>query len=672
MPIFIFGIDLPGKESFSKLDISSIQQKLSQENSGEVFVAVSDNSFEVFVASEKRDVFEDQFWKLFRREFGPSFDKLKADCFRLDGLAAIRHFFKRIIGMTDSGELDQSAQDIRRYFLSARERNSIGPLFNRLYQRGLWLAEKVRIELHAHKNAITPETVVAGLAQKIFGDLNEHSALIISKSLRCETFVQQLCGKNLGQMLLLDLRTGNLQEMCEEYRGKMVAEDQLSQVLASVDLVLSFDNEYLSPSLISRAMNRRKNAPLLWATLSEENGSQGHKPDFSNFYNIYYYDQADLENIVASNLKEHQKITGLVNQLIDKEVADFLNWVHSNEQYRFGNIIGKSRAMQEILELVARIAQTDISVLVDGESGTGKELVARAIHEHSSRAQKPFIIVNCGAVPETLLESELFGHVRGAFTGATSNKKGLFEAANHGTIFLDEIGETSPATQVKLLRFLQDGEIKPIGSNQTVHLDVRVIAATNRDLAQMVHDGSFRQDLYYRLNVIQLTIPPLRERREDILPLAEYFIRKCAKKINKTVYGLDGDAQKTLYNYNWLGNIRELENAMERAVALSSGNVLIKLDLPPAVINHHQAKSGNHQAANLTLKELERRHISAALEEHDWNYDLVTKILGIGRTTLWRKMKEYKISNMEGRKESNPDSQFYEKRSFSDAPGTRS
>jgi len=344
-------------------------------------------------------------------------------------------------------------------------------------------------------------------------------------------------------------------------------------------------------------------------------------------------------------LKEHQKVATLVNRLIDGEVEDFISWMDSNDQYRFGNIIGKSEAMQNILELIARVAQTNTSVLIEGESGTGKELIAQAIHEHSARSRGAFVVVNCGAIPETLLESELFGYVRGAFTGATNNKKGLFEAANHSTIFLDEIGETSPATQVKLLRFLQSGEIKPLGSNQAFNLDVRVIAATNRNLEKMVKDGAFRQDLYYRLNVIQINAPPLRERPEDVPPLVEHFMKKYAKKINKTVYHFDEEALGKLTRYDWQGNVRELENAIERAVALSSGNVLTPLDLPPAIVYQQSSEKENH-FDNLSLKDLEKRHIRATLEKQDWNYDLVTKILGIGRTTLWRKMKEYKISNV--------------------------
>jgi len=239
--------------------------------------------------------------------------------------------------------------------------------------------------------------------------------------------------------------------------------------------------------------------------------------------------------------------------------------------YGFENIVAKSKGMLEVLDLVRRVAPSDATVLIEGETGTGKELIARAVHQHSPRHNAPFLPINCGALPETILESELFGHVKGAFTDAKANKKGLFEEADTGTIFLDEISETSPSTQVKLLRVLQDGEVRRVGSNTPITVDVRVIAATNRPIRQYVADGKFREDLYYRLQVIPIRIPPLRERREDILPLAEHFLRIYNAKNNRDIKGISREAQKILLAHNWPGNVRELENAMERAVILCTG-----------------------------------------------------------------------------------------------------
>lgn len=654
MPIIAIGFDLPSREKVGKsihsflIDAKFAENFVLQNSPAEFFLFQFRRSLEVFAVSEDGEKLVSQLMEALQKKWNVPRDKLKKYHFRNDGSDAIARLFKLAIGLEESGDRGQAVKKFRDSFMSARERQWTGPYLNRLYQRGVWLSEKVRIELTLQENAVTPESVVAELSEKIFGNLEHHSALIAASSSICESFVEKLCESSLGQLFFVETGYGKIQRVLDKCRGRGVSFEQMSQVIQTTDLVLIFDKEFDLISRekeISRIMSQRKNAPLLWINFFDTEKDQVNK-DFSKYYNIYYYDKADLENIVSSNLKEHQKATRLVDDLINKEVEDFINWVNTDDQFRFGEMIGKSKAMQKILELVAQIAQTDISVLIDGESGTGKELVARAIHEHSRRAANPFVVVNCGAMSETLLESELFGHVRGAFTGATSNKKGLFEAANHGTIFLDEIGETSLAMQVKLLRFLQDGEIKPVGSNASLNLDVRLITATNRNLEEMVAEETFRQDLFYRLNVIQITVPPLRDRREDVLPLTEFFMKKYGKKIHKSIEGLQGDAKTRLRHYHWPGNVRELENAIERAVALCSGSILTLADFPPNVLNSKSSVRGMAKEGTLSLKELERNHIAETLEKHNWDYDLVTKILGIGRTTLWRKMKAYDISSL--------------------------
>ncbi|HVF85818.1 MAG TPA: sigma-54 dependent transcriptional regulator, partial [Abditibacteriaceae bacterium] len=238
------------------------------------------------------------------------------------------------------------------------------------------------------------------------------------------------------------------------------------------------------------------------------------------------------------------------------------------QKFTPGSIVATSDLMKRVLEMVARVAPTDAAVLIQGESGTGKELIARAIHQNSKRKDQPFIPINCGALPENLLESELFGHVKGAFTGAVQNKKGLFEEADGGTLFLDEVGETTPTTQVKLLRVLQDFEVRRVGSNVGVKVNVRIIAATNQRLQERIQEGGFREDLYYRLQVILMQLPPLRERREEILPLVEHYIQLNMQKMNKPIKGLSEDAKKALIEYSWPGNVRELANVVERAIIL--------------------------------------------------------------------------------------------------------
>jgi two-component system response regulator PilR (NtrC family) len=251
--------------------------------------------------------------------------------------------------------------------------------------------------------------------------------------------------------------------------------------------------------------------------------------------------------------------------------------------HTFANLVGGSSAMMAVYELIETIAPTGSTVLITGESGTGKELVARAIHAGSARSDRPFVAVNCGALPDTLLDSELFGHMRGAFTGAETNKKGLLEVAEKGTIFLDEIGEMSPMVQVKLLRVLQERRFRRLGGTDEVEADIRIIAATNRDLAKMVADGDFREDLFYRINVIPVKLPPLRERQDDVQGLAEHFVAKFAAQMKKAVQGISGAAMVCLRNYSWPGNVRELENAMERSVALERTPSVLPDSLPEAV-----------------------------------------------------------------------------------------
>ncbi|HEY2432110.1 MAG TPA: sigma-54 dependent transcriptional regulator [Vicinamibacterales bacterium] len=257
--------------------------------------------------------------------------------------------------------------------------------------------------------------------------------------------------------------------------------------------------------------------------------------------------------------------------------------------HQFSNIIGNSAAMRQVFELVDTIAGTGSTILVTGESGTGKELVARAIHVRSPRSDRPFVAVNCGALTETLLDSELFGHMRGAFTGADGNKKGLIEFADKGTIFLDEIGEMSPMLQVKVLRVLQERKLRRVGGNEEIDADIRIIAATNRDLAKMVAEGQFREDLYYRINVIPVRLPPLRERRDDVAMLAEHFVAKFAAQMNKPITGISGEALASLTAHAWPGNVRELENAMERAVALERSASILPESLPETVRGRAQA-----------------------------------------------------------------------------------
>ncbi|HJV35142.1 sigma-54 dependent transcriptional regulator [Geomonas sp.] len=314
------------------------------------------------------------------------------------------------------------------------------------------------------------------------------------------------------------------------------------------------------------------------------------------------------------------------------------------ERYEFASIIGNSRAMQLLFSRMKRIIQTDSTVLILGESGTGKELVAKAIHYNGRRKDKPFVAVNCSAIPENLLESELFGHVKGAFTGALKEKVGKFEAANQGTILLDEIGTLPMHLQTKLLRVLQEQELERVGSNKQIKLDVRVISATNVNLEEEVRRGNFREDLFYRLNVIPLQIPPLRERTEDILPLATHFLEKNCRTMGRQLMHLDKEALEALEAYPWQGNVRELENIIERIVALSEGDVISLRDLPANVTRSYL--EGSPTAVTpagidmvQTINEIEKRMIAEALQLAGGVKARAAIMLNINRTTLVEKMR---------------------------------
>jgi two-component system NtrC family response regulator len=311
---------------------------------------------------------------------------------------------------------------------------------------------------------------------------------------------------------------------------------------------------------------------------------------------------------------------------------------------RFENLIGHSKKMKELFDLAVQVAPRDSTVLILGESGTGKELLAKAIHLNSSRRSAPFVVVNCGAIPETLIESELFGHKKGSFTGAHADRVGKFEAASHGTVFLDEIGELSPALQVRLLRVIQEREIQKIGQTAPLKIDVRVIAATNRNLNTLLEDGSFREDLYYRLSVIQLRIPPLRERRDDIPLLAEHFVEQFCQRYGPPLHRLTPSAVDVLTEYNWPGNVRELENVIESAIVLGKGEQITPGYFPENVRQERTRVSQIHLQIpddGISLEDVERELILKALEKCEWNQTRAARFLNITRKTLIYRMEKY-------------------------------
>ncbi|MGA8243283.1 MAG: sigma-54 dependent transcriptional regulator, partial [Desulfobacterales bacterium] len=343
----------------------------------------------------------------------------------------------------------------------------------------------------------------------------------------------------------------------------------------------------------------------------------------------------ELKILVAKALRHHQ---------LEQENIFLKEQLGS--RFDFSNIIGRSCAMKELLETVAMVAPSEATVLILGESGTGKELIANAIHQNSPRSNHPFIKVNCAALPETLLESELFGHEKGAFTGAVSRRQGRFHLAHKGSILLDEIAEMSMATQSKILRVLQEREFEPIGSSETIKVDTRIITATNKNLEEEVRANRFREDLYYRINVVNLTVPSLRDRREDIPLLVDFFLKRYAKKNHRNLKGFTPKAMDLLMRYDWPGNIRELENVVERSVIMMRGDFITPDEFPGVLksLDPEYEQISAEILSGKSLKEMEKTMIMRTLQETDGNRTHAAEILGISRRTLQLKLKEYGVN----------------------------
>jgi len=349
-------------------------------------------------------------------------------------------------------------------------------------------------------------------------------------------------------------------------------------------------------------------------------------------------------DFVQKPFVEEELLTKVARAARRRHLAGELRAVAADfrERYNFGNIIGQSAEIRDVLGRIIRIAPTDATVLITGESGTGKELVARAIHANSLRAERPFVSINCAALTETLLESELFGHMRGAFTGAVQTRKGLFEEANGGTFFFDEIAETPPSLQAKLLRAIQEGEIRRLGDNSSINVDARIIAATNQDLRTLIEEKRFREDLYYRLNVARFELPPLRERKEDIAPIAESFIEKYGKKMGRQA-SLGPGVMDYLLGYDFPGNIRELENLIEQGVALAQDGQIHLSDIVPKSNGNGGSLHPGRQSLADMVQGVERDAIVRALRHAEGNKERAAELLGLSTTTLWRKMKRLQL-----------------------------
>lgn len=534
---------------------------------------------------------------------------------------AVELFFEAALDISLPQPVEQRLRAIREAMSYLKENTGASPYIHNLYWRILWLYEKIRLEFDFYKIPADTVKAFSQLVNKIY-DPNTHPQLALAgNSAALHKLFSEVGRQRFSRVL--SYRAGQ--------KGQVVS---LLEKLSGDIFLIGDDID--NGEVINHLKRQQHNTRLPILIICTSTVLQKHLEKKND---MFCYTLEDLEKIVGGYRKERENLIRQTRLLFREETDAFFNWSLSGKTDNFFGIISRHPSMYAIFETIVRVAPNNITVLIEGASGTGKELIARAIHRLSSRKRQPFITVNCSAIPDNLLESELFGHVKGAFTGAVVNKTGLFQEANNGTIFLDEIGELSESIQVKLLRFLQNGEIRPVGGNQTIHIDARLITATNRDLNTRVSEGLFRSDFYYRLNVVKLTLPPLNERTQDIASLTTHFIRLFSQKFNKEVNGIDNKALKILFSHSWPGNIRELENVIEHACAMALGPAITPEDLPQL-----PGETGENSIGGKTLKEMEAEHIRRALSRFDSNHDAVCRELGISRTTLWRKLKELGIS----------------------------
>ncbi len=453
--------------------------------------------------------------------------------------------------------------------------------------------------------------------------------------------------KSMRDLLALALSKEGYQVECAA--SALAAQERL-EAGAEYDVVIS-DISMPAMSGLELLGFIRRRAPETSVILMTAYGSKDSAIEALNQGASYYVEKPfDLEEMrVVVRKTMEQKRLRAENDALRYQNEGLRAELHG--RYRFEGLVGRSAKMKAIFELIERVSATNSTIMLYGESGTGKELIARAIHYNSPRRDRPFVSINCGALPDPLLESELFGHMKGSFTGATATKKGLFEVAHGGTIFLDEIGETSPAMQIKLLRVLQERRIRRVGGTEEIEVDVRVITATNQDLEQMVRERKFREDLYYRVNVIPIHLPPLREKREDIRPLAEHFLRKYSQSLGKPVRGISEEALECLESYDWPGNVRELENVIERAVALEDGEV-IRPEALPRQVRHGDLREPRTEVSlppggldlERHLEELRRRYMLEALERTGGVQTRAAELLGMTFRSFRYFAKKYELS----------------------------
>jgi len=547
-------------------------------------------------------------------------------------------------GLPNVGE-SAVTEAIGQDFMQCLSAGLAGPVLSGLHERAVEFMEVHRTDIVSHTGAVTLEKLTRELSGKILEDLRDAKFTVIGDTPAIKPLIQFWSTQDIARLYCvhpefsvaesLAHQTGCFPLHWKERRNALLKSDVIILDCTDKDAVIVTE-------ILRQNLEQRKHRHLL---LMNRGNRETISADISKFPAVFIYNADELTKALAQSRERRDYAIEKLDSVIAQEVTGYVEWLYSDQRYEFQGLVGVSHPMQKVFELIRRVASTDITVLIQGETGTGKELAARAIHNLSQRNNGPFIPVNCGAIPETLLESELFGHKKGAFTGAERERTGLLKEASGGTVFLDEIADTSQMFQVKLLRALQEREITPLGTNNPESIDVRIITASRKDLQQAVNEGQFRSDLFYRINVVRIVLPALRDRPRDILPLARHFIRKYNRKMGKKIQGLSKNAAYLLREHRWDGNVRELENVIERAIALTLTDQIQVSDLPDSVTQKEPQLETTTGERIQTLEEVEEEHITRLLREYEGNYAEVAELLGIGRTTLWRKMKKYGLDS---------------------------
>jgi len=530
---------------------------------------------------------------------------------------------------------------LKEKFNVALNKNTTGPILGKIYRTALNFTQRIYSRPELESISTSPAEALYNIARKISENIQEFQVLFCGHDKANLLEIGQVFKKHSIEKIFHF--SDDIEDIYDSaFNSGCIPVDESGFIgllkRKSVIINLDLNNELLWEKIIHPVSD---NKDVLYIYFQYDNSPV--PKSVKKLSNVFVQNFDHIKGIIELNQHKRKVLLASYDNEREAEIENFNEWLHSDKRYQFSGIVSCDREMQKIFELIRRISQVDINVLINGDTGTGKELIARAIHINSKRQNGKFIAVNCSAIPETLLEAELFGHEKGAFTGAISLKRGLVELAAGGTLFLDEIGDIPPPIQVKLLRVLQEREILRLGNPEPIKVDVRLVAATNRNLQELINEDKFRTDLYFRVNTVQIHLPKLSERPADILLLTRHFIEKMNKLHDKSILAVTDEVKNKLQMYHWPGNIRELENVIEHAVAVSVGNRITLTDLPEQVQNR-SVSAEKEDRPGTKLKEREAAHIKKLLEQENNNYGQVARLLGISRTTLWRKLKEYNIS----------------------------